>query len=67
MEEKVVIHNTELLGSVARQELLGENSIADIRRFFSENARPLEQNEFVQFWQSLSDADKDEFKKADLS
>ena len=44
-----------------------ENTIADIRRFFSEGARPLEQNEFVQFWQNLSDADKEEFKKADLS
>lgn len=44
-----------------------DNSIADIRRFFSENARPLEQNEFVQFWQHLSDQDKEEFKKADLS
>jgi hypothetical protein len=43
------------------------NSISDIRRFFTEGARPLEQNEFVRFWQHLSDEDKDEFKHADLS
>jgi hypothetical protein len=58
MEEKVVLHNAAVLG---------ENSISDIRRFFTEGARPLEQNEFVQFWQHLSDADKEEFKHADLS
>lgn len=55
------------LSDVAKIAMGEENSIADIRRFFSENARPLEQNEFVQFWQNLSTADKDEFKKADLS
>jgi len=43
------------------------NSISDIRRFFAEGARPLEQNEFVQFWQHLSDEDKEEFKHAKLS
>lgn len=57
----------EELSSVAKIAMGEENSIADIRRFFSENARPLEQNEFVQFWQNLSNEDKDEFKKADLS
>lgn len=43
-----------------------ENSIGDIRRFFEADAEPLKQNEFVVFWKSLSEKDKEEFKKADI-
>ncbi len=49
------------------EERVEGNSISDIRRFFQEGARPLEQNEFVRFWQHLSDEDKEEFKHAKLS
>ena len=55
------------LSTEARRELYEENSIADIRKFFTEGAKPLSPNEFVDFWKSLSNEDKDEFKKADLS
>jgi hypothetical protein len=44
-----------------------ENSISDIRRFFDDEERPLQSNEFVAFWKSLSEEDKEEFKHADLS
>jgi hypothetical protein len=57
----------EELSAPARQMLSGENSISAIRKFFEDDAPPLKSNEFVEFWKSLSDADKDEFKKADLS
>jgi hypothetical protein len=51
-----------------RLDTMEENSIGDIRRFFEgPNERPLQPNEFVAFWKSLSEEDKDEFKKADLS
>jgi hypothetical protein len=58
LSEKVVIHNKDLLGG---------NSISDIRRFFEEGAEPFKEREFIIFWQSLSAEDKDEFHKADLS
>jgi hypothetical protein len=44
-----------------------ENSISDIRRFFEEGAKPLKEREFLLFWQSLSEKDKDEFKQAKLN
>lgn len=44
-----------------------ENSITDLRKFFEEGARPLVQHEFITFWQSLSEEDKIEFKRADLN
>jgi hypothetical protein len=43
-----------------------ENSISDIRRFFEEGARPLEEREFILFWQSLSEEDKNIFKRTPL-
>jgi hypothetical protein len=55
------------LSEVAKIAIGEENSIGDIRRFFSEGAKPLQPNEFISFWQSLSDEDKQEFKHADLS
>jgi hypothetical protein len=44
-----------------------ENSISDIRRYFEDNAKPLEQREFIVFWQACSEEDRQEFKRADLS
>jgi hypothetical protein len=44
-----------------------ENSISDIRRFFEEGAKPLKEREFLLFWQSRSEKDKDEFKQAKLN
>ncbi len=43
------------------------NSIPEIRDFFERDSRPLAQGEFMQFWKSLSEEDKAEFYKADLS
>lgn len=43
------------------------NSIAEIRNFLEEGARPLEQGEFVEFWKSLNEEDKAEFQHAKLS
>lgn len=42
------------------------NSLADIRAFF-ERDEPLAPNEFVDFWQSLTAEEKEEFKKANLT
>ncbi len=43
------------------------NSISDIRRYFEDGAHPLQPNEFTDFWRALSDEDKDQLKKSDLS
>ena len=42
------------------------NSINDIRKFLSEGQKPLEQGEFIQFWQSLSDEEKTEYLNTPL-
>lgn len=55
------------LSPAARQAIEGENTIGEIRRFFETNAKPLGSNEFIVFWKSLSEEEKLEFKKADLS
>lgn len=55
------------LSPAAAQAMGEENSISDIRRYFERDAKPMEANEFVVFWKSLTDEEKDEFKKADLT
>jgi len=64
----VLFQNSEGLSSVAKVAFGEENTIGDIRRFFSEGpgSMPLKQGEFIEFWQSLSEEDKIAFKKADL-
>ena len=44
-----------------------ENSISDIRKFFEGGVAPLQPSEFTEFWKSLSDEDKTEFKHANLT
>jgi hypothetical protein len=51
-----------------------ENSITEkyldhkIMKFFgSDPQHPLKEHEFAEFWKSLTDEEKDEFRKADLS
>jgi hypothetical protein len=49
------------------EEHPGENSITEIRAFFGATpGNPLKENEFADFWKSLTDKEKDEFRKADL-
>jgi hypothetical protein len=56
--EKVVITN---------RDVVGENSVSDIRAYFMRSGTPLKENEFKDFWMSLTEAEKDEFRHADLS
>lgn len=44
-----------------------ENSIVDIKKYFSTSGEPLTTKEFTDFWNSCSEEEKDEFRKADLS
>lgn len=44
-----------------------ENDIKDIRKFFSTEDNPVSLSEMGDFWKSLTQAEKDEYKKADLS
>lgn len=46
---------------------LGEHTITDIMRYMnSDPNHPLKDGEFKEFWQSLSEQEKDEFRKSEL-
>ena len=44
-----------------------ENDMKEIRAFLSTPEKPVSMTEFSEFWKSLTDAEKTEFKNADLS
>lgn len=44
-----------------------ENSMTELRNFFNVAEKPCSMAEFSEFWKSLSDEEKAEFKAADLS
>lgn len=46
---------------------MAENTMPDLRNYFNTPEKPCTMAEFRDFWASLSDADKAEFKAADLS
>ena len=55
------------LGHAAKVAMGMENSLTEIMKFFgSDPQHPLKDNEFAEFWKSLTDEEKDEFRKADL-
>lgn len=43
-----------------------KNSIVDIKKFLEKDAEPFAEGEFQDFWSSLSDEEKAEFKKTEL-
>ena len=43
-----------------------ENTIPDIREYFERGVRPLKPGEFIEFWKSLSDEEKEEFRRTPL-
>jgi hypothetical protein len=43
-----------------------KNSITDILKFFADEEHPLKDGEFKEFWQSLSEEEKAEFKRSEL-
>lgn len=54
------------LSAAAKQAVGEENSISDIRKFFEEGSSPLAPGELMEFWKSLTEEEKTEFKKANL-
>lgn len=40
-----------------------ENSINDVRKFLNTPENPITMSEFQEFWQSLTDEEKEEYKK----
>jgi hypothetical protein len=46
---------------------MNKNDMVQIRQFFAKDAKPVPMAEFSEFWKSLSDSEKEEFKNADLS
>lgn len=51
-----------ILGQIEERE----NTLADIREFFLRDAAQLKPDEFKEFWTSLTDQEKLEYKRADL-
>jgi hypothetical protein len=46
---------------------MGENTITDIMRYMnSDPSRPLKEGEFKEFWQSLTEEEKDSYRKMEL-
>ncbi len=45
---------------------MAENSMQDIRRFLTNSERPVTMAEFSEFWKSLTEEEKAEYKNADL-
>lgn len=43
------------------------NSVADLSKQFGTEDKPVSASEFMEFWKSLSDDEKDYYKSADLS
>lgn len=43
-----------------------ENSIVEIKKYLSDGGESLSTKEFTEFWNSLSEEEKDEFKRAEL-
>lgn len=43
-----------------------DNSIVDIKKFLSTEERPVSMSEFNEFWKTLTDEEKAEFKKTPL-
>ena len=50
-----------------QQTLPKINSIADIRKFLATEERPVTMEEFTEFWTSLTDAEKTEFRNTELT
>ena len=44
----------------------GENSIVDLKKFLSTPENPLSMQEFKEFWDSCTDAEKEQFKREEL-
>ncbi len=45
---------------------MAENSMVEIRKFLETPSMPLSMKEFSEFWKSLTEAEKAEYKAADL-
>lgn len=43
------------------------HTVSDLKEYFSTSEKPVLAKEMMEFWKSLSDEEKEEYKKADLS
>lgn len=43
------------------------NSVSDLKEWFGRGSRKVEAKEMMEFWKSLSEEEKEEFKNAELS
>ena len=43
------------------------HSVTDLKAFFSTPEKPVSPKEMTEFWKSLSEEEKEEFRTADLS
>ncbi len=46
---------------------MSENTILEIKAYLGTSSRPVSMEEFSPFWKGLTDAEREEFKKAELA
>jgi hypothetical protein len=46
---------------------MAENSVKELKDYFATDDKPIGASEFMTFWKSLDDEEKDYYKTADLS
>lgn len=46
---------------------MSDNSVKDIKDYFSTAEKPVSTGEMMEFWKSLSDGEKDYYKNVNLS
>lgn len=46
--------------------IMSDNTIVEIKKYLSESAPPVSMEEFKDFWDACSEAEKQEFKKTKL-
>ncbi len=46
---------------------MAENTVKDLKSFLSTPEKPVSNGEMMEFWKSLTDEEKEQFKTADLS
>lgn len=46
---------------------MAENSVVELRKFLGTDEKPLPAKEMMEFWNSLTEEEKREYKETDLS
>lgn len=54
------------MGTLSAKETEGKNTVGDLKEFFSTSENPVSSAEFKEFWVSCTEAEREEFRQAEL-